>query len=137
MKGNLYAIPTNPEIVSAIAQPMYERTPHPQHITLAYNIDEHSVHADSTGIVFSAPVVSQCWNDRTQCLKVILPTGIPWAWGQEKTPHITLSWPQGSAPVQSSLMLASSGYSETVFPEPIFVVFRVEFVPYVEKEPQF
>lgn len=137
MKGNLYAIPEVPEILSAIAQPMYDRTPSPPHITLGYNIDEDSVAVDSNGLVFSAPVTAHCWNQHAQALKVILPAGIPWLANKESIPHITLSWPMGSAPVKAGSMLKCRCYEEVVFPEPIFVLFRIEFVPYIDREQQF
>jgi hypothetical protein len=128
MKGNLYAVPEIPQILPAIAQPMYSLTPDTSHVTLGYNVDRDAFE-DSEGLVFSAPAVAHCWSDRAQCLRIILPAGIPWL-GKDKIPHLTLSWPQGSAAVQSGLMLQSGNFMEVVFSKPIPILFRVKFSPY-------
>lgn len=122
MKGSLYAIPLG----SIAHAPRYERSPKGHHITLAYDVDQ-SAYASSEGVIFSAPIVSRCWSDQVECLKVILPTGIPCEMAH---PHLTISWGEDSAPVQAKIMLAQGGYQEDLFDDPVVATFRIEFVPF-------
>lgn len=117
-KGILWAEPLQPITLP----PLFDCHPH-QYITLAYDVAQ-SKYADSIGVIFSAPAVSIAHNDLAECLRFILPAGIPF---EMEHPHLTLSFPQGSAPVQSRIMLGSADFREVHFTEPVIVAFQVEF----------
>jgi len=120
MTGILWLAP-----IETIAVPDRYRNTQAQHLTLAYGI-ERSPYADRFPVTIA--IVSEAWNSENQALRAILPNWLPC---QNASPHITVSWADGSAPVKSNLMLEGEHKEE---PFEVIVHCLVEFVEWAPKQ---
>ncbi|MBD1864169.1 MULTISPECIES: hypothetical protein [Trichocoleus] len=96
-KGNLQAVLQTPLLV----QPLYSNGK-PHHVTLQYKV-ERKAWKHLEGREFEVVTTHLCWNDRIEAIAVQLPEWVPCC---NKHPHITVSWIDGAAPVESNRMLA-------------------------------
>lgn len=80
------------------------------HVTLLFGAfqDEHT---EILGEEFQIAVISHCWNDRIQALRVDLPVYLEQEC-QNRVPHITLSWEDGVSPVEANSLFFSTSREE-------------------------
>jgi hypothetical protein len=80
----------------------------PHHITLMFGVDRSDVE-QYIGLSFNAVSIANCWNDNIQAILFELPNIIPFT-GQY--PHVTVSYTEGTKPVESNNMLCGE-YNST------------------------
>lgn len=82
----------------------------PHHVTLQYGAYRGDWE-QWIGKEFTATAVAHCHNEKIQAVKLALPSDIPC---ENVNPHITVSWVQGSSPVESNYMLLNPQEEEPV-----------------------
>lgn len=99
------------------------------HVTLQHLIERDAV-ADLIGLPITVGILEECWNDRIQALKVVLPTWLPC---QIPHPHISVSWIKEAHPVESNMMLAEEHESASTGFDHVFCM--IEFEEWGEEKP--
>jgi len=112
-KGILWAVLQAPLGV----KPLYSNGS-PHHITLQYGVRREGW-AQWIGTRFTARAVAVCHNDRVQAVAFTMPSNVPC---QNDNPHVTVSWVQGAAPVESNAMLAGTHHRQPLAGEWAFIV---------------
>jgi hypothetical protein len=127
--GILMAVPTAQlaDWMPDWAIPWYKHRPMVHHVTLEYGVIVQK-HQSLIGTKFSAKLHGYAYGPKADCLLVELPPEIPYCGVQ---PHITLSWPAGSAPVQARRMLEDSSWVGIAEAEPALVEMVVKFQPWL------
>lgn len=120
-QGILWAVITKPVTINR-RFPVGE----PHHITLRFGVEREDVQ-QYEGREFVAYIIEECWNEKIQALKVILPTSIPH--DSDRIPHITVSRADGVEPVESNLMLDQCHQSQKF---ELFIPCRIEFLEWAE-----
>lgn len=114
-KGILWAVPLQPINIDRA----FPIIPH-EHCTLWYGCDRAEIE-EYIGTIFTASIVGVGQSDRIQAAQALLPAGIPFV---QSIPHITLSYCEGVAPVESAEMLQTA---TEVDPIEMMATFRIEF----------
>jgi len=82
-------------------RPLYPNTPQHPHVTLAWGVGQGKYQEFEKEIA-SVFLAEECWSDRIQAVRCQLQLGIPF---ELEIPHLTVSWIDGTKPVESTEML--------------------------------
>ena len=105
-RGILWAVPIEPIGVA----PRFPVTPNESHVTFKFDVLKRAW-VEWVNVEFEAEIIGNHWNDRVQALSVRLPDDLT-DLCDNAIPHLTVSWVEGAAPVESNEMLAQPHSSD-------------------------